>query len=379
MAIKNYSVNIPKGISFIRAFESSESDPVIGSRQELNDPRTGSPFTIQVLLPDILANSLSHGGKVSVPKGIFDPLLEQLNRENVLIGQSELGTRVPTSINIGIVDAALRSSNNFSKVRSRQEKVRQSSFVSNSEGLRNLQKVVYGNGQSLDPSAVGLSSANQMALSDLNQALSVILQANQILNCPVLQLLVNPASLTFTYNKKQDYSQQTRHGFVVQSWGEDQPRIAVSGKIGAFIASSPEGGTEDGRTVSVSGAQWNSREDSAAFQNLMDLFMIYQSNALIYDILGQSVAHQWVGDILISYDQKQYLGNFETFSYTYEETRPNGGLEYSFQFTVSREYDTHSFGPILPIENTGTSVFSGSDMLASQENSSDSILNPLIG
>jgi hypothetical protein len=71
----------------------------------------------------------------------------------------------------------------------------------------------------------------------------------------------------------------------------------------------------------------------------MALLTLYKNNGYIYDLLGKSNAHHLVGCIAIEYDGYTYFGHIESFEWGYEETNVSGGINYSFQFTVSRMYD----------------------------------------
>lgn len=335
---------LPTSFDFVRVYDPNVSTPIDGSKQSLRDPSSGSPFTIEILLPEVLLDAFQ-GGRVTQPTGIFDPLLEEVNQAAVLAGDSQLGTRVPQNVEIGLIDSVLRSTNNFGPVRDKQERFRQNSFFSTSlDGLTNLERIVYGNGYTSNGSNTLVTTVNQVALSDLNSALSVILQVNRILRTPKLEFLINPSSWTISYTKKQEWQDITRTGYVFQAWGEEQGKISASGRIGSFFAGAS--GSEAGMTFSPSGAQWASRKDSPAFQFLMNLLTFYQNNAYVYDLLEASHNTTWIGDIKISYDQKVYLGSFEDFSWTYEEGQPNGGITYNFNFIISREFDTQSPGPI---------------------------------
>ena len=127
-------------------------------------------------------------------------------------------------------------------------------------------------------------------------------------------------------------------------------RLNVSGRIGAFYTGTtfldsgqPQnfrglGGARQGgvtNTSAVSGNQFASKRDSASWQNLMNLFTIYRNNGLLYDLIGGSEAHQWVGMISIVYDQWTYTGQFENFSYGYTEQNSRGGIEFTFDFIAS--------------------------------------------
>ena len=247
----------------------------------------------------------------------------------------------------------MRSSSNFDRVLERRRNYRESKFFPSSQvqgdGLTYYEDLVARNGERFDPSRAQQSTANQPAFSDLQQAVSAINQLNRALLTPALTLMVNPETLTITYGKKQVYTDRNRFNYIFQSWGEEQPRLSITGKSAGFVVGSRDGrisdfgstgfGTQE--TASVSGYQYASKWDSAAWQNLMTLFAFYRNNGYIYDTAGRpkSEAHLFIGNVEISYDQWVYIGNFENFQYSYEETKQHGAVEFSFEFVVSFMYD----------------------------------------
>jgi len=171
---------------------------------------------------------------------------------------------------------------------------------------------------------------------------------------PPLTLLINPQSLTVTYTKKQSYQDRTRTNYLFQSWGEDQPKLSVQGRIGAFVAGSVAASVDASgqrvlSTEAASGVQFATKRDSGAFQNLMNLMTVYRNNAYIYDLVGRSEAHWWIGSIQIEYDQYIYQGQFDSFTYSYSDDRQGGGLEFGFEFTVSAMYDTCQDVSVVPV------------------------------
>jgi hypothetical protein len=157
--------------------------------------------------------------------------------------------------------------------------------------------------------------------------MDIAMQLRAIRDTPPLVLLINPQSLQRTFTKVQQYSDRSRYGYIFQAWGEDQPKLGISGKVGAYIS-----GTR--------GVQFASRRDSAAWQNLMTLFHVYKNNGYIYDTIGRSNAHHHVGALSIRYDQWVYYGHMQSFSFTLDESNVYGGLTFEMQFVVSAMQDT---------------------------------------
>lgn len=379
------------GPNWSRDTVASQSHAIDGTKQRLRDARLGSPFTFQVVPPSVLLNALL-GGNGADTRDAFDPLLRQAfdnaagaleavladpdstPEEIAAAQQNLLGTRAPpnNSQDIDIIEAAIRSNNNFGSVRDQRNAFRRTNFFpagpTRGAAMARPEDMVAANGVRFDPSRLGQSRANQAAVSDLNQALDVIVQLNRVLDTPPLTLLVNPESLTITYAKKQTYSDRNRYNYIFQSWGEEQVRLSVAGKSAGFVVGAGSIGSRDqdeidkhllipgtgqvAQTASVSGYQYASKWDSAAWQNLMALFSFYRNNGYIYDTAGRprSEAHLFVGNIQITFDQWTYLGQFENFQYNYVETKQQGAVDFSFEFTASFMYDRAQGGPVLPVD-----------------------------
>lgn len=351
VSIASY-LGLGSGPSFSGSTERSSSFPVEGSNARL---RAGSPFTFRVVPPDTLLAALAGQGEAR-PRGNFDTAL-QLQRaqieEQIAAGTATqdqldtlIGTRAPATPSFAVIDAAM-ATNNFRQVQALRKTASQSLFSQKAPST----PLIAGNGKRFTDTHP--SPAADQALSDLAQAKSMLAQVRQMLATPPLTLLVNPQSLSISYTKKQAYQDRNRNGYIFQAWGEDLPRLSVSGKTGAFYAGASSDKVDArGFTSSSSGVQWINRRDSASWQNLASLLLIYRNNGVIYDLLGQSEAHLWIGNIEISYDQWIYQGHFESFQYSFTEEQQNGGVEFSFEFSVSQMYDISQRAPVLPQAST---------------------------
>lgn len=173
----------------------------------------------------------------------------------------------------------------------------------------------------------GPSRTGTPALADLYTAVDITMQLRALVNTPPLILLINPQSLVMTYTKIQQFTDRTRFGYVFQAWGEEQPKLSISAKCGAFVTSGK-------------GVQFASRRDSASWQNLQTAFQFYRHNGYIYDTVGKSNANHMVGALSIHYDGWVYYGNMESFSYTLEEGNQLGGIVFEMEFTVNAMVDT---------------------------------------
>ena len=172
------------------------------------------------------------------------------------------------------------------------------------------------------------SKLGQPAIADLYAATDIAWQLSAMLNTPPLVLLINPNNLAMARNKVQQYQDRTRFGYILHAWGEEQPRLSITAKCGAFVSG--------GR-----GVQFASKRDSAAWQNLMNAFHFFKNNGYIHDTVGRSFAHHHIGSLSIHYDGWIYYGSMESFSYSYEDsTNMLGGVEFSMEFVVSLEVDT---------------------------------------
>ena len=285
------------GPESVRTFETVTGLPVDGSNAGARTSEFGSVFRFRLLPPEALVGALQSGA----------------------------------SPNIRLLDAATQSSSKLPKGRQRAYLKRTLLPGLSEETIKDAGTLVTLGGAVFDAANPG--KADTPAISDLEQASAVLAQLGEILRAEPLQLLINPQSLRISYTKKQNYSERTRMGFVRQAWGEEQGKLSIEGKIGAFIS---------GAFTQVDksrGAQWSSKGDSPAFQNLMDLLQVFKHAGYIYDTLGKSQAHLWIGSVAIEYDQWVYIGHIESMNYSYDESAPNGGMAFSLEFTAQQVMD----------------------------------------
>ena len=294
---------LSSGQRFIYSFETQEGIPVDGGNALLRDM---SPFTIRILPPDaLLAASVSPTGTTSTDTNV------------------NLITSVAQNLGTSTSDPTTASALGRSTL------IGQSSFVIDTLKASVADGTLLTNQGSATP-----------AISNLAVIADITLQLQTILSISPLTLLVNPDNFTISYTKIQNYSTRTRFGYVFEAWGEEQPTISFSGSTGAFIAAAASGTLAQvtGRTESVSGMQYASKRDSAAWQNFMSLYQFYRNNGYIFDTTGASEAHLFIGHIAIDYDQWTYVGQFNSFSYKYEEGQPHR-VTFDMDFQVNRMYD----------------------------------------
>jgi len=175
-------------------------------------------------------------------------------------------------------------------------------------------------------------------------------------NPAMLTLIINPENMNISLSKKIS-NNFGRNGYIVEDWGEFQDIIACSGRIGGYYVKNP--------SIGFSGLNRIDRRKSASFQNLMNLFLIYRNNGLIYNNviknteankpkLIQSVEKvplekkvretyitsdnkiEFVGDLYMYYDNTIYLGSFDEFIIEENSNAPFT-LSYSFKFTVQKK------------------------------------------
>ena len=298
---------LPVGPDFSIEYEANETPAVDGSDSLA---RSLSPFMIQVEPPLVYG---SQGDKSAKPD---------------FAGILEAGS--------GAAPAAFRASRNTiagsvpgddftSRGRSVEE------FVS--AGYRSSPVGAAGT-ETRDLKGDGPGRIGTPSITDLYTAVDITRQLWSLVKTPPLILLINPTSLAMKYTKKQQYTERTRYGYVFQAWGEEQPRLSIEAKCGAFISG--------GR-----GVQWASRRDSAAWQNLATAFHFYRHNGYIYDTVGKSNAHHFVGALSIHYDGWVYYGNMESFNYTFEEAQQNGGVVFTMEFVVNAMVDTSKANAVV--------------------------------
>lgn len=189
------------------------------------------------------------------------------------------------------------------------------------------------------------------AIADFQTAVDIARQLKAALKAPPLALLINPEEMTINYDKLQQFTDRTRFGYIFNSHGEDQPKLRITARCGAFYSG--------GRGVSHM-----SRLDSVAWQNLANVFTFYKNNGYIYDTLGKSNAHHFVGCLSIRFDQWVYYGSMESFSWVFDENNQQGGITFDMEFTVSSMLDTAqaptSVAPMRsPTANPGDPSYAG--------------------
>lgn len=336
---------LPTASNFEREYETQNTVPIDGSKSSL---RALSPFVLRVLLPTVLGESFSvlrvsappspgpDGVAKSAERVDYANAIRSLNQrrnlsEETYQQQANLGDLIPglTNTSTQDIDAAISNA-----------ALNQS--VSQAIGTRNTNRIV-------------------PAISNDASALSALLQLRRLMDIPPLCLYINPSTLSVSHAKIAQFQERARYGYIYQAWGEELTKVSFSCTIGAFVA----GKQSSSQTNVASGVQYASKRDSAAFQQLMAVFSMYQSSAYIQDTSAnatgrQSRANLLVGNTAIEYDQMVYVGHMDSFSYAEEETTQNGGLKFDIDFTAIKVYDVAQPKMSISPENSPSNFYNPS-------------------
>lgn len=157
---------------------------------------------------------------------------------------------------------------------------------------------------------------------------------------PPLRLLVNPTSFKISSEKVVSDGNFTREGPVIEHWGEQQDKMSISGKIAAFFAIDTQPSPNTENIGGGPGLTRVARQYSASYQNFLSLYLLYRNNGgLFVNTLADSTHNNLlsrlalVGSIYIYYDNTMYIGSFDSFDVTENDTAPYS-LEYNIEFTV---------------------------------------------
>ena len=284
--------SVSSGPRTVYLWENQNSVPIEGTSP---DARLYSPFTLSFVPPDILT-----------------------------------ATQVTdnSSANITAIANANKSSDNRSYASSTAKSGNQSASISK------LQTFV-ASGQKYS----GSQSGYIPKLADQYTAADIKLQLEIMQDAEPLTLLVNPTEFAVSYTKIQNFQNRTRNGLLFEAWGTDQPTVTISGTTAGFCAGSLTGTVDaSGNTDTATGYQFASRLDSAAWQNFMSLYQFYRSNGYIYNTLDKSEAHLFIGSIAIDYDQMTYIGNIESFNFSFDSEQPHR-VAFDMDFRVNYMLD----------------------------------------
>jgi hypothetical protein len=157
-----------------------------------------------------------------------------------------------------------------------------------------------------------------------------------------LNLMVNPNDIQYGHGKVVQGS-YTRKGWVSSYWGSQMRTLTVSGNSAGFYYNPNQVmSTVDGLKIKSGGLTNYSRRNSIAFANLLALISYYKRNGAFFlkDTAEQTywrdgtsrVIHV-MDMVMVSYDQTDFIGSFNTF--TLNDTAANPyRIEYNFEFIV---------------------------------------------
>lgn len=330
------SLNVPVSQARSKAYEQ---DRAITTTQSVREPPPPLAFQGLQTGPELnIGYEPPRAIPISQAQNILktlSPFMIQVEPPLVFASDGAFTAPVKKTVNVGLYTAAQGGVSGYDASRTRLAQSAINNIATNPSGG---QQAVVKNansprqnatpkGDRADNTGMDSSRLGQPAIADVMTALDIAWQLSVSINTPPLVLLINPDSLSLNITKIQQYQDRSRFGYIFHSWGDDQPKLSISAKCGAYMSS--------GR-----GVQYASKRDSASWQNLMNLFHFYQNNGYIYNSVDKSNAHHFVGALSIHYDQWIYYGNMESFSFTEDESLPGGGMEFSMEFTVSVMQDT---------------------------------------
>jgi len=314
---------LPVGPTLGYSFETQEGQPYDGSNRMA---RKLSPFTIRLVPPAAL-------------------LPQDTNIDVNLIGRASQGVAENTRL-----ANELRSALNVPAV---------TSTFQAEDNLRDLNSTLSA-GRVL---TTMVGTEQRSVLADNVTVADIKYQVERMLQTPPLTLFINPTDMSISYTAVQQYTQRTRYGYVFERWGEQQPVISISGSTGAWCAGiDPSAAmgfpSHDGQNDTPTGVQFASKRNSAAFQQFMTLYHFYRNNGYVYDTVDPSEAHLFIGAVAIDYDQMTYVGNINSFEYSYDSESQHR-INWSMEFTVGRMYD-HAEAPIIVLPESSPTVTPGS-------------------
>ena len=193
---------------------------------------------------------------------------------------------------------------------------------------------------------------------------------------PPLRMLVNPKSFSVKGEKITSDGNWGRNGPIIEHWGDNQDKISGSGTVSGFYAlAGAVPGSDSGSNGP--GLTRMGRNFSASYQNFMSLYLLYRNNAGLYlpddTQPDKRLNLSLVGSVYLYYDTIIYIGSFDSFNITEDDTKPFS-LDYSFEFTVRAAFlldrpteQGYAYGAPAIQPQTGQKPFpSGGDELGAQ-------------
>ncbi len=161
----------------------------------------------------------------------------------------------------------------------------------------------------------------------------------------LLALHVNPESFTERMQKSKNIV-MTQGGFVEFVWPDELDSISADGSSGAFI--SPEVGLTMSSASPARG--FSGGRNTIAWERQQDFLELFRNNGVVYNGNGSPILR---GKIMCIFDRGIYLGFFQSFQISDEDTRAFA-LQLNWEFKVETtlyRFPTNSpagfsFGPV---------------------------------
>ena len=197
------------------------------------------------------------------------------------------------------------------------------------------------------------------AQKNLIRALQIAIQ--QMANTPPMRMMINPESFKVASLKIISDGNWGRNGAGagIEHWGDGQDTISASGRIAGFYALDSEA-SANGSPGNSPGLTRMARNFSGSYQNFLSLYLLYRNNGGVWleDFADAQDAKTTkpnnlalVGSVYLYYDNTMYIGSFDSFSITEDDTAPFT-LSYSFEFVVRTSYLLDRLGNDNPNPNT---------------------------
>lgn len=310
----------------------------------------------------------------TIPVDGGNPFYRQLSPFTLSYIPPQLTTPSGQGYNVNLLAKANRETEEYNEY---ANEYRQNFGVGNVTGtgtqvLNKLQQIL-SSGQVV---ADNRSDRERSVIVDQYTAADIAYQIEAMLQAPSLTLLVNPTTFSLSFTSLQQYGETTRVGKIFQRWGEEQVDISISGTTGAFVTA-PFDNSQD----KISGYQWASRRNSAAYQNFVSLLHMFKNNGMILDTINKTETNLMAGAISINYDQMTYVGHIESFDYSFTSDKPTS-IDWSMSFKADRIFDRHTAPTFIgPPKSLGGSLSTGVN--ASQRidpfNGSNTDINRVLG
>lgn len=199
----------------------------------------------------------------------------------------------------------------------------------------------------------------QGAQKNVIRALQIAIQ--QMASTPPLRMVLNPESFKVSSQKVISDGNWGRNGagIGIEHWGDGQDTISASGRVAGFYALD-QGNVGTNALGRSPGLTRMARAFSFSYQNFLSLYLIYRNNGGVWleDFADAKNAKTTkpnnlalVGSVYIYYDNTIYIGSFDSFEMSEEDTAPFT-LSYSFNFTVRASYLLDRQGNDNPNPNT---------------------------